>query len=66
MIIQPFVKEDLEDIKLYLKEHAFDWKGKPQLSSDNYHFYLDILSGEDFEVASSKKYFSEIAENKLR
>ena len=29
MIIQPFVKEDLEDIKVYLKEHAFDWKGKP-------------------------------------
>ena len=44
-----FDDEDFEDIQLLLKENVFDWK--------------DLLSKEEYEVASVKKYFSEIAKN---
>ena len=44
-----FDDEDFEDIQLLLKENVFDWK--------------DLLSKEEYEVASMKKYFSEIAKN---
>ena len=26
--MRPFLQEDLDDVELYLKESAFDWKGK--------------------------------------
>ena len=44
-----FDDEDFEEIQLLLKENVFDWK--------------DLLSKEEYEVASVKKYFSEIAKN---
>ena len=46
-----FDDEDFEDIQLLLKENVFDWK--------------DLLSKEEYEVASMKKYFSEIAKNNV-
>lgn len=49
MLARTFIEEDFEDIKSLLKEKSFDWK--------------DLLSDEEFEVASVKKYFSEIAKN---
>lgn len=49
MRARTFIKEDFDDIQALLKEKAFDWR--------------DLLSEEEYEVASMKKYFSEIAEN---
>ena len=47
--VRTFDDEDFEDIQLLLKKNVFDWK--------------DLLSKEEYEVASMKKYFSEIAKN---
>ena len=49
--LRTFDKQDIEDIQLYLKDNAFDWK--------------DLLSEEEYQVASMKKYFSEIAKNNV-
>ena len=51
MLSRTFVKEDCDDIELFLKDHGFKWE--------------DILSEEEFAVASTKKYFNEIAKNKI-
>ena len=52
MLARTFLKEDFEDIQALLKEKSFDWQ--------------DLLSEEEYEVASVKKYFSEIAKNDAR
>ena len=51
MLARTFNQEDCEEIELYLKDHGFKWE--------------DILSDEEFAVASTKKYFNEIAQNKI-
>ena len=66
--MRPFLQEDLDDVELYLKESAFDWKGKVDTiyKSDPKQYFTDTLSGEEYEVAAAKKYFSDISANKLR
>ena len=49
MLSRTFIREDFEEIQLLLKERTFDWK--------------DLLTEEEYDVASVKKYFSEIAKN---
>ena len=49
MLGRTFIQEDFDDIQLVLKEKTFDWK--------------DLLDEDEYEVASVKKYFSEIAKN---
>lgn len=49
MLFRKFIKEDFEEIQMVLKENTFDWK--------------DLLTEEEYDVASVKKYFSEIAKN---
>ena len=49
MLSRTFISEDFEEIQLLLKERTFDWK--------------DLLTEEEYDVASVKKYFSEIAKN---
>lgn len=51
MLARTFLQEDCDDIELFLKDHGFKWD--------------DILSDEEFAVASTKKYFNEIAKNKI-
>ena len=51
MLARTFNQEDCEEIELFLKDHGFKWE--------------DILSDEEFAVASTKKYFNEIAQNKI-
>ena len=49
MLFRTFIKEDFDEIQMVLKEQSFDWK--------------DLLTEEEYDVASVKKYFSEIAKN---
>ena len=46
-----FDENDYKDIQLFLKENAFDWQ--------------DLLSDDEYKVASMQKYFSEIAKNSV-
>ena len=51
MTNRTFDENDFDDIQVFLKENAFDWK--------------DLLSEDEDKVASMQKYFSEIAKNSV-
>ena len=64
--VKAFDKEDIEDIRNFLENHTFQWKGIHFFELEILMSYSDILSKDEYQVVKFKHYFREIASNSMR